>query len=290
MRHSRLRSIAAAVVCGLVLTTALVSSVVASGQEDPPPNDDLANAQPVFGFPATVRGTLSGATAEDGSPYPFEGVWYRFTAPRAVALRVALQGRADVALFEGSPPYLSEIPLTARRVRYNLDYWETTQTLTAGTEYFIAIGDGFPRFKFTIDGFILGTKVLARQAPNPFNLRIPIKLEADAGTSVRVTGELYVRPHQKALSERRRLATQSVEVGPGGSSSVRMRLPAKNSERGCKALLYALSLKDVRVGHASGTVMFSTASGDREAVPWEVILDRLDAGDRPKIRQGAGVC
>ena len=55
-------------------------------QAEPPPNDDIAGAEPVSGKTAVVAGTNVGATREDGEPtnnwYSLSGsVWYRWTAP-----------------------------------------------------------------------------------------------------------------------------------------------------------------------------------------------------------------
>jgi hypothetical protein len=55
-------------------------------QAEPPPNDDIANAEPLSGKTAVAAGTNVGATREDGEPanswYSLNGsVWYRWTAP-----------------------------------------------------------------------------------------------------------------------------------------------------------------------------------------------------------------
>lgn len=286
-----IRTVLRASVIAVVAVAAMGTAFAAN---DPPPNDDLADAQPITGLPVTFEGTFKGATKEDGSAFKDKGVWYRWTAPRAAHLSFALDTRfkGKVALFHGSPEALTEIPLTKTRdhVDRGVSYWGTRQAVVAGTEYFIAVGDGSGDFKVALDGAVPGAEIRARQAANPFDLRIPVKLSSDAPATVRLSGEIFVRPHQDKLEELWRLAPQKAHVDSDDWTSVKMRLPRKHRERGCKAILYALTLRDVRSRNAAGKATFTTAAGDRSVITWYALLDELSADDRPSIRDGDGRC
>ena len=66
-------------------------------QAPAPPNDDVADAEPLSGTTAVVAGTNAGATREDGEPangwYSLSGsVWYRWTAPASGTAAFRVEG------------------------------------------------------------------------------------------------------------------------------------------------------------------------------------------------------
>ena len=71
-----------------------------------PPNDNIANAQPLVGVSGTVYGTNINATAEANEPAPFPGspagssIWYVWTAPISTTIDFKTRGSTTV---NGSP-------------------------------------------------------------------------------------------------------------------------------------------------------------------------------------------
>lgn len=266
----------------------------ASRSRLPPENDQPTNAEVITGLPVKFKGTTKGATQQGDEPLRDKSVWYRWKAPRSAEAFLTLDVRygGKVDLFSGSPGALLRIPLekTTDYMDRDLTYWSVHESLVAGAEYYIAVSDGSRGFSVALADAVPKAKARTRETTSPFDLRIPVKLSADVPADVRMAGEIYVRPHQDKQEELWRLSPQRATVRPNGSTRVRMRLPRMDRERGCKAILYALTLKDVRGSNVYGRATFTTADGKRTVVRWSEGISGLSSGDRPEIRQGRGRC
>jgi hypothetical protein len=135
-----------------------------NGPIPPPPNDDLAAAQPIGGLPASVEGDNISATSETNEPFhflgvePFYSVWYAWTAPSSGPIEVdtcdsdfdplvavyggtggfntglvQLASNDDGAACANGNPFGSAVPLT----------------VAAGTVYRIAV-DGYDQGTFAL--------------------------------------------------------------------------------------------------------------------------------------------
>ncbi|MGA2749443.1 MAG: Calx-beta domain-containing protein [Verrucomicrobiota bacterium] len=69
--------------------------------QNPPPNDNLANAQGIVGVSGSVSGTNLYATAQTGEPAPYPGdpaqstIWYAWTAPITTTIDFNTRGSTD---------------------------------------------------------------------------------------------------------------------------------------------------------------------------------------------------
>lgn len=86
----------------------LLAGALPSQAQVPPPNDNLANAQPLLGPSGSVTGTNLYATAQPGEPAPVLGnpaaasIWYVWTAPDSTTIDFNTRGSTDPL---GNPLY-----------------------------------------------------------------------------------------------------------------------------------------------------------------------------------------
>lgn len=279
-----------------VLATLIVA--VAGGMAfaagPPPANDEPAAAEVISGLPVGFEGTTKGATKQGDEPFRGKAVWYRWEAPQAANAFIALEARSRgrIGLFTGAPGSLREISLD-RATDYidrSVSYWSAHKPLVGGEDYFIAVSEAPRGFSATVHDAVPKANARGRQSSNPYDLRIPVKLSAGVPAKVRLAGEIYVRPQSNKQEELWRLSPVRAAVRRSGSTRVRMRLPRKDRKRGCKAILYALTLKDVRGSQAFGRATFKTAAGKRSVVRWAAGIDELSSNDRSDIKHGRGRC
>lgn len=89
-----------------VLSGLLALSAAPAGAQDPPANDDRADARSLPALPASIEGTTVESTVEDQEPglscagTPLGTVWYEITAPAKarIVVRLAAQGKLDAVL------------------------------------------------------------------------------------------------------------------------------------------------------------------------------------------------
>jgi hypothetical protein len=92
----------------LQVTTSWTYAVVTIGLEEiiPPPNDDLADAEPITALPFSATAAFTNATLEDGEPWPcWDGnvsVWYSYEPPEDQRIQVETSDWSlGIAIFEG---------------------------------------------------------------------------------------------------------------------------------------------------------------------------------------------
>jgi len=100
----------------LAITTLLIVNAApgSSAQTTPPPNDAFAMATEVTDLPATITGTISGATTETGEPAAVNGnpdlsckdltstVWYRVQLSGETPIEVRTSDSISLALYTGT--------------------------------------------------------------------------------------------------------------------------------------------------------------------------------------------
>lgn len=146
----------------------------------PPANDLFANAPTIPSFPATVRGTTLGATADKaekpkgGKIYsPVESVCWRFTAPRDMWLLIQEPtGNFTASLYEAKPK-----SIVVPKKNQGISYTNGAFRLTGGQSYGVVVR---PRAPGTGGSFSLG---LAEPA-DPAIIEEPADRQAAPGETV----------------------------------------------------------------------------------------------------------
>jgi hypothetical protein len=146
----------------------------------PPPNDLFVNAPTIASFPATVRGTTLGATADKaekpkgGKNYgPVESVCWRFTAPRDMWLLIQEPtGNFTASLYEAKPK-----TIVVPKKNQGISYTNGAFRLTAGQAYGVIVR---PRAPGTGGAFSLGLA----EPSDPAIIEEPADRQAAPGESV----------------------------------------------------------------------------------------------------------
>jgi hypothetical protein len=142
-------------------STAAASALTSPIDTLPPPNDDIADRQELFGsYPIHVSGTNVNATRQPGEPDHLgfaqgASVWYEWTAPTGPAaldvVQISLAGSTydtTLSVYDGTPTPFSGLNLVADNDDWGLSQSQVDFAPVPGTTYYIAV-----------DGFFNGTTV-----------------------------------------------------------------------------------------------------------------------------------